>query len=219
MCSSDLDTKVPDDEDVFVEYMVASQLALLSLTGLRELELVPKNLETEDVATRLTNTRITSFVEFDRILLRQISGLGGLANITRLDILLDRHCYIDEHMEELPSLLHLSLTVGTIRSISDNSFETFLCRLESTVTACRAPELTVKVLAETRRKIKKVFFNKYVERLVVSAPCNFNLHLAMAALKEVVVSHPDPDLCAFFRSSLTDRFLHRSGVCTVSLAS
>ena len=51
------------------------------------------------------------------------------------------------------------------------------------MTACRAPELTVKVLAETRRKIKKVFFNKYVERLVVSAPCNFNLHLAMAALK------------------------------------
>ena len=35
----------------------------------------------------------------------------------RLDILLDRHCYIDEHMEELPNLLHLGLTVTTIKSI------------------------------------------------------------------------------------------------------
>ena len=51
------------------------------------------------------------------------------------------------------------------------------------MTACRAPELSIKVLAETRRKIIKVLFNNYVERLVVSAPCNFNLHLAMAALK------------------------------------
>ena len=77
------DTKVPDDEDVFVEYMVASQLALLSLTRLRELHLVPRSLEAADMAARPTNTRISSFVEFDRILLRQISGLGGLANITR----------------------------------------------------------------------------------------------------------------------------------------
>ena len=77
------DTKVPDDEDVFVEYMVASQLALLSLTRLRELHLVPSNLEAADVASRPSSTRISSFVEFDRILLRQISGLGGLASITR----------------------------------------------------------------------------------------------------------------------------------------
>ena len=80
------DTNVPDDEDVFVEYMVASQMALLSLTGLRELELVPKNLDPVDVATRLSSSRISSFVEFDRILLRQIAGLGGLANITRSDL-------------------------------------------------------------------------------------------------------------------------------------
>ena len=59
------------------------------------------------------------------------------------------------------------------------------------MTACRAPELSIKVLAETRRKIIKVLFNNYVERLVVSAPCNFNLHLTMAALKVCkVVNRP-----------------------------
>ena len=79
------DTNVPDDEDVFVEYMVASQLALLSLAGLRELHLVPRNLELWDVF-RPSNTRISSFLEFDRILLRQIGGLGGLANVTRSDL-------------------------------------------------------------------------------------------------------------------------------------
>ena len=77
------DTNVPDDEDVFVEYMVASQLALLSLAWLRELHLVPRNLEAADPATRPTNTRINNFVEFDRIMLKQLAGLGGLANITR----------------------------------------------------------------------------------------------------------------------------------------
>lgn len=35
----------------------------------------------------------------------------------------------------------------------------------------------------------------------------------------MVVNHPDPSLCTFFCSSVTDRVLHRSGVCTVSLAS
>ena len=30
---------------------------------------------------------------------------------------MDRHCYIDEHMEQLPGLLHLGLTVTTIKNI------------------------------------------------------------------------------------------------------
>ena len=39
---------------------------------------------------------------------------------------------------------------------STTNFEAFLCRLESLVSACRAPELAIKVMAERKRKYTKV---------------------------------------------------------------
>jgi hypothetical protein len=110
------DSNIPDDEDVFVEYLVSSQLALLSLSSLRELYLVPPKTDLQDI-TRGSFTRIAGFVNFDRILLRQVSALGCLGRVTRLDILIDRHCFLDEFMDQLPSLLHLGLTVHTLKSL------------------------------------------------------------------------------------------------------
>ena len=46
-----------------------------------------------------------------------MSVLSDCIQPLRLDILLDRHCYIDEHMQQLPNLLHLGLTVTTIKNI------------------------------------------------------------------------------------------------------
>ena len=49
-------------------------------------------------------------------------------------------------------------------------------------------------------QVVKVFENRLVERLVVTAPCNFNLHLAMPRLVEVVVDRPEQGLCTYFNS-------------------
>ena len=98
-------------------------------------------------------------------------------------------------------------------------FETFLRRLESSVTSCKAPHLALTVKDETRRKIKKVFDNKFIERLSVTAPCNLNLHLVMPRLQQVDVHHPEPSRCTYHRSPVVDRDLHRPGLCCVSLAS
>jgi len=214
----DDETAVPDDEEVFVEYMVQSQLALLSLAKLREVQLVPPGLDAITAATQ-----VAGYVMFDRILLRCLATpcapRCALANLTRLDVLVDKSCHLEEYMVHLPSLLHLGLTVSNLKNISTHQYETFLCRLEATVQACRAPELAVTVLAETKRKVVKVFENRVVERLVVTAPCNFNLHLAMPRVVEVVVDRPEQGLCTYYKSPVQDRLLHRGGLCTVSFAS
>ena len=112
----DDDTAVPDDEEVFVEYMVQSQLALLSLTKLREVHLVPPGLDATTSATQ-----VAGFVLFDRILLRCLATpcapRCALANLTRLDVLVDKSCHLEEFMEFLPNLLHLGLTVSTLKNI------------------------------------------------------------------------------------------------------
>jgi hypothetical protein len=87
------------------------------------------------------------------------------------------------------------------------------------VTSSRAPDLSIQVLAESRKKTKKVFVNQFVERLTVSVPCNFNLHLVMEKVQEVILVHPEPAHCIYFKSPASDRHLHRSGLCCVSLAS
>ena len=99
-------------------------------------------------------------------------------------------------------------------SPSTTDFETFLCRLESLVTACRAPELTIRVVAERKRKyvkvrrrfnssyhllVSKVFSNDFVKKLTVAAPCDFNVHLKMSQLEEVAVDFPNPNQCNLSR--------------------
>ena len=49
-------------------------------------------------------------------------------------------------------------------------------------------------------QVVKVFENRVVERLVVTAPCNFNLHLAMPRAVEVVVDRPEQGLCTYYKS-------------------
>jgi hypothetical protein len=108
------EASIPDVENMFVDYMVSSQLALLSLDKLRELVLVPDYLEGEDYRT---HSSIAPFVELGHALLRGLAQRDCLRCVTRLDILLDRNCYIDEYMDKLPSLLYLGLTVTAIKAL------------------------------------------------------------------------------------------------------
>ena len=153
----------------------------MDLKKLREVELMPKTMETQ--VERATNSRLAVFVDFDRVLMRRLDQLGCLTNLTRLEVLVDKQCYLEEHMPNLSNLIKLGLTVTSLKAItyvlninfphgynqatppllpikchfpSTTDFETFLCRLESLVTACRAPELSVRVVQEKKRKYVKV---------------------------------------------------------------
>jgi len=218
LCCKTDESIVPFDKDLFVEYFTTSQLNLLNLSKLRELYFLPIQPLEIQATSQANHARIASFIMFDRILLGIVSSLGCLSHITRLDILLNHNCHLESYMWLLPNLLHLGLTIYNLPSIPFPFYQTFLRRLEFVVNACRAPDLRVEVVTESCRKINKVFLNDYVRRLSICVPCNFNLHLVMPKLEEVILTHPE-STCTYYRSPATDRHLHREGLCGVRLAS
>ena len=50
-----------------------------------------------------------------------------------------------------------------------------------------------------KRVFTQVFANDFVKKLTLVAPCDFNVHLKMSRLEEVVVDYPTPSLCNFNR--------------------
>lgn len=93
----------------------------------------------------------------------------------------------------------------------------YIPRLEAVVAASKAPVLKVTVVMENKRMLIKLFKNCYVEKLVLSAPCTFNVIIVMEKLKEVVVNWPTFS-CTYWKSKGDDRLLHRSGICSVNVA-
>ena len=79
---------------------------------------MPKTLEAHGQVERATNSRLAVFVDFDRVLMRRLDQLGCLTNLTRLDVLVDKQCYLEEHMPHLTNLIKLGLTVTSLRSIT-----------------------------------------------------------------------------------------------------
>ena len=84
---------------------------------MREVELTPKTLEAQGQVERSTNSRLAVFVDFDRVLMRKLGQLGCLTNLTRLEVLVDKQCYLEEHMAQLTNLIKLGLTVTSLKSI------------------------------------------------------------------------------------------------------
>lgn len=84
---------------------------------MREVELTPKTLEAQGQVERTTNSRLAVFVDFDRVLMRKLGQLGCLTNLTRLEVLVDKQCYLEEHMAQLTNLIKLGLTVTSLKSI------------------------------------------------------------------------------------------------------
>ena len=89
----------------------------MDLKKLREVELTPKTLEAQGQVERTTNSRLAVFVDFDRVLMRKLGQLGCLTNLTRLEVLVDKQCYLEEHMALLTNLIKLGLTVTSLKSI------------------------------------------------------------------------------------------------------
>merc|ERR1712096_546621 len=200
------------------DYLVLSQMSLLSLQRIREVDLVPCSFKQEGDNDKLIGQRVVNcFISFDCGLLRQISRLGSLSGVTRLDVLVDQSFFLEEFMTELPNLVELGLNILTRPSLSKHVYmNEYLPRLEAVVAASKAPVLKVTVVAETRRLVTKVFKNSYVEKLVVFGPCTFNVFPVMERLKEVVVN-TDSDHCTYWKSKTDDRQLHRAGLCCVNV--
>eukprot|EP00092_Neocalanus_flemingeri_P034451 GFUD01037461.1.p1 GENE.GFUD01037461.1~~GFUD01037461.1.p1 ORF type:complete len:451 (+),score=91.58 GFUD01037461.1:87-1439(+) len=196
-----------------MDYLVFSQMSLLSLHKLRELDLVPGS-------GLLGQRTMDSYRSFDCSLLRHISRLGSLRCLTRLDVLVDQNMYLEQFMAELPNLLELGLVILTRPGVSKYVYlNEYIPRLEAIVAASKAPVLKVTVVAETRRQVNKVFKNNYVKKLVLTGPCTFNVVPVMERLQEVVVNLETTLLdnnCTYWKSKSDDRGLHRAGLCCVN---
>jgi len=211
------------------EYMVQSQLSLLSLENLREIDLVPDKIMDEGGNRALSQRVMNSYSIFDLKLLRQISRFGSLSCVTRLDVLVDIiyfyrpmndeiENYLEQFMSQFPSLIELGLFITT--SNKRLFYNDYIPRLESVIAASKAPVLKLTVVNETRRQAIKVLKNKFVEKLVVKGPCTMNLVPIMENLKEVEVlldsSHPNAN-CTYWKSKFDDRNMHRAGLCCLNI--
>jgi len=203
------------------DYLVHSQLSLLSLDHLRELDLVPDPESIDDGWSRYPNQRVLdSYFNFDMGLLRQISRMGSLSYVTRLDVFVDHHFYVEEFMTKFPSLLELGLTVVSRSGLSKHAYlNEYLPRLASVVAASKAPVLKLNVVHESKRQVSKVLKNSFVEKLVVVGPCTLNLVPVMGKLKEVEVKLDSAasSSCTYWKSRQDDRTQHRAGLCCVNI--
>merc|ERR1712240_592416 len=186
------------------DYMVQSQLSLLSLENLREIDLVPDKIMDEGGIRAPSQRVMDSYSNFDSGLFRQISRFGSLSCVTRLDVLVDHNFYLEQFMSQFPSLIELGLFITTRSGLSKHVFfNEYIPRLESVVAASKAPVLRLTVVNETRRQAIKVLKNKYVEKL-----------------KEVEVlldsSHPNAN-CTYWKSKFDDRNMHRAGLCFLNI--
>jgi len=218
--SSSIHRIIVDNCPDTTDYMVQGQLSLLSLNKLREVDLVPECLLEEGGSRVLTQRVMDSYSSFDSGLLRQISRMGTLSHVTRLDVLVDQNFYLEQFMPQFPSLIELGLFITTRSGISKHAFlNEYIPRLESVVAASKAPVLKLHVVNESRRQAIKVLKNKFVERLVVKGPCTMNMVPVMENLREVEVKldSSQPNCCTYWKSKLDDRNLHRAGLCSVNI--
>ena len=92
------------------QYILHSQMALLQLDKLREIDLVPRDIS-EEYPVGLWD----SFQNFDKIILRQMSHLDILRNLSRLEIMIVDEDFsqtvLQEFMPKLTNLLEFKVTI------------------------------------------------------------------------------------------------------------
>ena len=98
----------------------------------------------------------------------------------------------------------------------------YLPRLEAVVAATKAPVLKLTVQYEPGRPVRKVLKNSFIEKLIVTGPCTFNVFPVMEKLKEVTVKFDTTSInnnieCIYWKSKVDDRVLHRAGLCCVNM--
>ena len=95
------------------EYLLETQLSLLNLSKVRELDLIPANIQ-EEINFR-SSAMWDCGQQFDQAILSQLSRADCLSNISRLNILLSREDltrYLWKYyMPRMVNLLELNITV------------------------------------------------------------------------------------------------------------
>jgi len=204
-------------------YMFKSQLSLLSLDKVRELDFVPAVVQLDgnaEVQAMKTTTRF-KYEKFDLRLLHHIKSMGSLEHVSRLDILFN-DCWTQQWhrtLQMFPRLVELGITLLKPTSTSNLYISaTYLRLLQRVVAASRAPVLKLSVVKGFKQRGVKVLKSSIVEKLVVEGPCTLNLVPVMSKLKVVEVKlDPSPlDSCTYWKSKQDDRNLHRHGLCCVN---
>ena len=99
------------------EYILHSQMALLQLDQVREIDLVPRDISPEQMKN---HPMWDSFQDFDKIIMRQMSRLDILRNLSRLDIMIVDEDFsqtvLKEFMPKLTNLQEFSLTITERRA-------------------------------------------------------------------------------------------------------
>ena len=119
-CKSLLGSLAEDPLHLFVdsssgvkEYLLETQLTLLSLSKVREVDLIPANFQEE------INQRSSSMwdcgQQFDQAILSQLAKQGSLGNISRLSVMLSREDISrnlwKDFMPAMVNLMELNITV------------------------------------------------------------------------------------------------------------
>ena len=110
----DFMSKFVDSQRSLREYIIHSQMALLSLNKVREIDLLAEDFRTEDL--KKSSGMLECYQAFDKIILRQMLKLGNLKNISRLDIMILEEDFsqsvLKEFMPSFENLLEVNITIG-----------------------------------------------------------------------------------------------------------
>ena len=112
-CQGDSLIRFMDSGFQMKQYVLEFQMGLLSLSSVREVDLVPDNIRNQ--VASISPVMWECAEDFDHVILSHLAGLGALKNISRLDILLGiediSHDLWKKYLPSLTSLLELNITV------------------------------------------------------------------------------------------------------------
>jgi len=211
-----------------IEYLIDSQLSLLDLRQLREIDLVfnsPVALTMHD----MSNIRNFYIAYLINPWPNSISKLNSIAfeNITRLSLMMGEDSFaVKCIVSASTNLIELGLHIHARKNLTPFLFWSYYVRgLQTVVAASKAPILKLNIRAETRSFVRKILTSSVVEKLEIEGPCTVNIVPDMENLREVIVK-PRPEsssnglskVCTYWNSRSDDRFIHRAGLCCVNLS-
>ena len=94
-------------------YLTRSQMSFLSLSHLRELDLVPQSFRGTSNIGEMNEVEVNQYLDFDRGLIEELYTQGILERLSRLGVLQDQTMYLRHFIGSLSSLLNLQIFIMT----------------------------------------------------------------------------------------------------------
>ena len=100
---------ISDSKQDITDYLIHSQLSILNLEKLREIDLIPK----EHSAHPLQSSRIyEGYKSFDVSIMKHLSLNSWLTNVTSLSIMVDTTFFLEDYVNKMPNLQELELVIA-----------------------------------------------------------------------------------------------------------